>query len=373
MNDEFINKLSSIKLGERQGYLKGRARYFFENINKKKHYYPHKVLLIPTFWGNPYFYLNKGVEIALRRMVEKLIIFDENQSILKQVMAQKVDVILVLGPATTQKSFFWKEFEIICKMSIYIAIWTTDDPYYTDEMDCLKKYFDYIFTMDSSCVELYAARGSSVHYLPLGVSLEHYYPITRCLSDRKELSFIGMAFQNRINFFDCIMTNLMSRAALIGGLYWNRSKYFETYPDKIKNMTCDEWMEPIVMNENYNKTKIVLNMHRSVEDDEININQTMKLPALSPNVRTFEICAAGAFQLTDIREDLAKHYTPGIEIETYTSQEELLEKIDYYLAHEEEREAIALRGLKRTLKEHTYEHRMDQMLNIIFSEKYKRQ
>ena len=84
-------------------------------------------------------------------------------------------------------------------------------------------------------------------------------------------------------------------------------------------------------------------------------------------MRTFKICGAGAFQLTDVHYYLCKFYTPGMEIETYTSREELLEKIQYYVVHEEERQAIALRGLERTLKEHTDYHRLDKKLNIIFT------
>ncbi|MXO80963.1 glycosyltransferase, partial [Paenibacillus sp. OT2-17] len=59
-------------------------------------------------------------------------------------------------------------------------------------------------------------------------------------------------------------------------------------------------------------------------------------------------------------------YKPGEEIETYSSQQELLEKVEFYLTHEKERHEIALRALERTLREHTYGHRIDQLLSVIF-------
>ena len=53
------------------------------------------------------------------------------------------------------------------------------------------------------------------------------------------------------------------------------------------------------------------------------------------------------------------------EIVTYHSNEELLEKINYYLNHEEERRKIAEAGQRRTLKDHTYTVRMRELKEIL--------
>ena len=115
----------------------------------------------------------------------------------------------------------------------------------------------------------------------------------------------------------------------------------------------------------YNGTKIVINLHRSHEDDSVN-NNHLKIAPASPNPRTFEIAASTTLQLTDARDDIARFYKPGVEIETYSSPQELLDKVEYYLTHEKERREIALRGLERTLKDHTYGKRINEMLTIIF-------
>lgn len=124
-------------------------------------------------------------------------------------------------------------------------------------------------------------------------------------------------------------------------------------------------MSPGETNDSYNGSKIVINLHRSHQDDSVN-NNSLKIPGASPNPRTFEISASGTLQLTDTRDDLARFYKPGEEIETYSSQQELLEKVEFYLTHEKERREIALRALERTLREHTYGHRIDQLLSVIF-------
>ena len=84
------------------------------------------------------------------------------------------------------------------------------------------------------------------------------------------------------------------------------------------------------------------------------------------------MAAAGAFQLVDERSLLADCFVPGEEIITFSSESELRQKIDYYLEHPEEREAIANRGRERALRDHTYEKRLEQMLSIIYAGSYKR-
>ncbi len=75
----------------------------------------------------------------------------------------------------------------------------------------------------------------------------------------------------------------------------------------------------------YVSTKININLHRSLIDQELNCNSA-NIQAYSVNNRTFEINAVGSFQLTDIRPDVAKHYIPGVEIETFNSASEFIQK-----------------------------------------------
>lgn len=81
--------------------------------------------------------------------------------------------------------------------------------------------------------------------------------------------------------------------------------------------------------------------------------------------RHFEINACGAFQLSYYVEGLERHYVIGDEIALYASLEDLIDKIRYYLKHEDEREAIASRGYKRTLRDHTAEKRFTDLFNTI--------
>jgi len=76
------------------------------------------------------------------------------------------------------------------------------------------------------------------------------------------------------------------------------------------------------------------------------------------NTRTFEVLAAGGFELVDDVAGLDENFAVGHEIMTYTSPAHWRELADYYLAHPEKRTAIIARGRARVLRDHTYEQRL---------------
>lgn len=159
-----------------------------------------------------------------------------------------------------------------------------------------------------------------------------------------------------------ILPELMKRGLVLSGLWWDR---MPRYPQYARQIELNRWMDPYETSDTYNGSKIVINMHRRHDDETVNQNR-INISAASPNPRTFEICACATLQLTDVRSDVSKFYTPGQEIETYSSPQEMLAKIDYYLSHEQERRDIALRALARTMRDHTYAHRLNQVLTTIF-------
>jgi spore maturation protein CgeB len=77
--------------------------------------------------------------------------------------------------------------------------------------------------------------------------------------------------------------------------------------------------------------------------------------------RNFEIPGCGGFMLTGSAEDLAAYYVPGKEVVPFDSFEGLVDRIHHYLSHEEERRSIAEAGYRRTLTEHTYVHRFNEI------------
>lgn len=81
--------------------------------------------------------------------------------------------------------------------------------------------------------------------------------------------------------------------------------------------------------------------------------------------RNYDIPGCGSFLLTQDADDLRSRYKDGEEIIIFKDAQDLIKKIKYYLAHEEEREKIAAAGYNRTIKEHTYEKRFEEIFKII--------
>lgn len=87
------------------------------------------------------------------------------------------------------------------------------------------------------------------------------------------------------------------------------------------------------------------------------------------NLRTFEICMAGAFQLMQYTPAVKEFFEIDKEIVCWNNKKELFEKIQYYLENEKEREKIAKNGYKRAFKNHTWTVRMEEMLEFVKNKK----
>ena len=85
------------------------------------------------------------------------------------------------------------------------------------------------------------------------------------------------------------------------------------------------------------RTKIGINIH----------NSTGPI-----NFRTYYLPANGVMQLCDNRRHLAGIYDLGAEVVGYDTIEEAIDLCRYYLAHDEERRAIALAGWRRALRDY---------------------
>lgn len=83
------------------------------------------------------------------------------------------------------------------------------------------------------------------------------------------------------------------------------------------------------------------------------------------NKRTFELAGIGAFQLTDDRAALRRYFEPGVEVATFTGRADLRDKVQHYLGKPELRAEMARRARERAHREHTFEHRLEQLLKTV--------
>jgi hypothetical protein len=107
------------------------------------------------------------------------------------------------------------------------------------------------------------------------------------------------------------------------------------------------------------------NMYRVLQSSKITFNHHGDVAPFANNMRLFEATGVGTCLLTDWKENLKEMFEPGKEVLTYRSPDECAELIQYYLDHEEERQAIGLAGQTRTLREHTYDLRMQEFVSMV--------
>ena len=101
------------------------------------------------------------------------------------------------------------------------------------------------------------------------------------------------------------------------------------------------------------RTKISFNRHINVAENNAN------------NMRLYEATGMGSLLLTDKKDNLKKLFHEDREIVTYKSKEEALDKYNYLINNPKVLANIAKAGQIRTLKEHTYENRIKELIQIL--------
>lgn len=80
-------------------------------------------------------------------------------------------------------------------------------------------------------------------------------------------------------------------------------------------------------------------------------------PIRQIRLRDFEAPMSGAFYMTEYMEEIEEFFLPGKEIVCYHDKEDLVEKVGYYLSHDNEREEIRRAGHRRATNQHTWQRR----------------
>lgn len=109
-----------------------------------------------------------------------------------------------------------------------------------------------------------------------------------------------------------------------------------------------------------------LDMYRVLASSRIVVNRHIEAAeGHANNMRLFEGTGCGALVLTEEAPNLHELFVPGEEIVAYRDEQHLVELIEHYSTHEDERRAIAQAGQRRTLTEHAYERRLGELAAML--------
>jgi glycosyltransferase involved in cell wall biosynthesis len=131
----------------------------------------------------------------------------------------------------------------------------------------------------------------------------------------------------------------------IGSMTPRRAEVLQALSDKNILITKSFGPEMVRL---INRAKIVLNIH--AED------------AVDTETRVYEVLGCGTFLLSE-QLSMENPFDSG-ELVLFKSIAELKELLNYFLTHEDEREAIAEKGHEEALRSHTYKHRAMQIIDI---------
>lgn len=99
----------------------------------------------------------------------------------------------------------------------------------------------------------------------------------------------------------------------------------------------------------YNSAKVCINL----------MNNEQKLgedTCLDTNNRLFDLAMSGVCQISNAPQ-VTKHYFTQEEVPALDNPQEWLEKVEYYLTHEQERTRIGTQARERALNDHTWDNR----------------
>lgn len=201
-----------------------------------------------------------------------------------------------------------------------------DTHQWLDARQHLARFFDHVFLYHRNYLIHFSEHpGGHVHWLPYACDLELFKPLG--MERDLDVAFVGQP-----------MTATTRRATIIQQLAAryriNESRYY--LREEI----------PAV----YSRAKIVLNM--PLKDDL--------------NFRTFEAMSCGAMLLTRrVNNGQEVLFKEGEHYAAYQDDREMYQKIDYYLSHPAEREAIAAAGLAEVQKKHRIEQRVEEILEQV--------
>lgn len=109
-------------------------------------------------------------------------------------------------------------------------------------------------------------------------------------------------------------------------------------------------------------------MYRIMRRSKIALNRHIDLAGpYAVNMRLFEATGCGALLLTEDRFNLVDYFAPGKEVVTYTTSQDAAEQAAALLSEQTRLNAIASAGRVRTLRDHTYSARMEDLSEVLLS------
>lgn len=296
----------------------------------------------------------------------------------------------------------------------YIS-WVYDCPHSTLYSHTITNECNYIFVFDRYMEQIVASLGAvHVYHLPLAVNTGHVNSLLNlpeCMADgvyESEVSFVGALYENNMysqikflpeyikGYFDGIISSQKAiwgynfvEELLLENIVEETGKYIKfdenpKYRFSYKTILSDMINKKITSDEritllgsiadkysldlytasdssvikNCNPRGIISyheEMPRVFNRSKININISLRSIKSGIPLRCLDIMGAGGFLLSNYQPELAEYFIPNEDFVYFESEQDLMDKIQYYLEHEDERKQIAYNGWLKIQQFFSYE------------------
>lgn len=291
---------------------------------------------------NLYYEENKG----LRLMYSDL---------LKLIDRVKADVLLA-------DNFFPYHPEFLRTLKIYKVLRTTDGPLSAYDRDFAYLHaYDHVlyhspaYSRDLGMAEKLRYCGAkNIDFWPLA-SFDALCDPSKTEGDillnRRDIDviFIGAMHVNKMPLLAHVKKMLGSKFKLHGLVNLKKNVYFNL------RFGFPGWVTPVDFKHYvplYQRAKIGINVHNR---GDYTIG----------SYRLFDLPANGVMQISDGGEYLSEYFSTGDEVIGYRNADELIDRIKYYLAHDDERERIALNGFRRVKRDYTIARQLEKAAALI--------
>lgn len=152
-----------------------------------------------------------------------------------------------------------------------------------------------------------------------------------------DVVYVGGFFRQKLDVLARVKKAFGSRAVIRGLFRAKHNLYF------IARYGYPSWVRPISFAERtelYQRAKIGFNIHW----DEYGLG----------NQRLYLLPANGVMQISDCPDAMPEIFDVESEIVTYRHADELIEKIDFYLKHDDQRREIARNGYRRVMRDYRF-------------------
>lgn len=305
--------------------------------------------------------------------------------------------------------------------------WSCDSPLISMFHESVYNACNYIFLFDKSSYQSFKALGvEHVWHMPLAVDTKRIGHILGNAVDlmlyQNEISFVGSLYERNTydklvptfppylrGYFDCAMEAQMN---ISGGnilellltddicqelqQYYRLEKTERSFSDlrlifattvlgfKVaKEQRCANLLHlvkkhPVSIYTNSNTHNLVKIDYRGSVDywtqmpkvfygSKINLNFTIPNIKTGIPLRVWDVLGAGGFLMTNYQPELELYFEINKDLVVFESKQDLAEKASYYLQHEQERQEIARNGYEKVRQFHSYEKRMTQILEILYT------